>query len=177
LQAAPYIPIFEVPLAEQKPEKIAMTPSKAILIGSGIIALSIIAAALVLPDRGFLRDRNTAFVTDASQTETARPRFQIIKTEHNRTWRLDTKTGEITVCHLQDDRMVCADSTLATKLPKATPEQLEAERKEQRQAKRAERNEMLDRFMSFFERIIKFAQKHAGDNKAPPEDDDSFKRL
>ena len=153
-----------------------MTPSKAILIGSGIIALSIIAAALVLPDRGNLADRDAAFTPQISAREAVAPRYQIIKTEHGRTWRLDTKTGEITVCRLRDDRMICANSTLATQLPKVTPRQLEAERKEQRQARRADRNEMLDRFMGFFERIIKFAQKHAGDNKPPPEDD-KFKQL
>ncbi len=153
-----------------------MTPSKAILVGSGIIALSIIAAALVLPDRGLLTDRKAMLAAEISARQAAAHRYQIIKTEHGRTWRLDTKTGEITVCRLRDDRMICANSTMATQLPKVTPRQLEAERKKQRQARRADRNEMLDRFVGFFERIIKFAQKHAGGNKPPPEDD-RFKQL
>ena len=101
-----------------------MTPSKAILFGSGIIAVSIVAAALVLPDGALLTRQNAATVADANQ-QTASPRFQIIKTEQGRTWRLDTQTGKITVCQLRDDRMICADSTTATQLPQATPEQLE----------------------------------------------------
>jgi hypothetical protein len=176
LQAAPQIPIFSLRIIEQKPEQYAMTPSKAILAGSGIIALSIIAAALVLPERGIIADKNSKLAAESSVREAAAPRYQIIKTEHGRTWRLDTKTGEITVCRLRDDRLICANSTMATKLPSVTPRQLEAERKEQRQARREDRNEVLERFMNFFERIIKFAQKHTGDNKPPPVDD-KFKQL
>jgi hypothetical protein len=73
---------------------------------------------------------------------------------------------------------VIANSIIAAALvlPKATPKQLEAERKARRQARREERNDVLDRFMSFFERIIKFAQKHAGEAKPPPEDE-RFKQL
>jgi hypothetical protein len=62
-------------------------------------------------------------------------------------------------------------------MPGATPEQLEAERKARREARRAESNEIFERFMSFFDRIIKFAQKHAGGDNPPPPDDDRFKQL
>lgn len=150
-----------------------MTPSKAILAGSGIIAVSIIAAALVLPERGMMADRTATTAIDTGTRQAVAPRYQIVKTEHGRTWRLDTQTGEMTVCRLRDDRMICANSTMATELPKATPEQLEKRDEEQRQAKRADRNEMLDRFMGFFERIIKFAQKQAGNSKPVPEDENS----
>ena len=153
-----------------------MTPSKAILFGSGIIAVSIVAAALVLPDGALLTRQNAATVADANQ-QTASPRFQIIKTEQGRTWRLDTQTGKITVCQLREDRMICADSTTATQLPQATPEQLEKQEQERRQAKREDREEIFDRFITFFERIIKFAQKHAEPEKAPAPEDDTYKNL
>ena len=154
-----------------------MTPSQAILTGSGIIAVSIIAAALVLPESGLLADKNPEKqVAQAKVSEPAEPRYQIIKNEQGRTWRLDTQTGVITVCQLRNDRMFCANSTMATELPKATPKQLEAERKEKRQAWREESDEMIDRFMGFFERIIKFAQKHTGGKTPPPKEED-FERL
>lgn len=153
-----------------------MTPSTAILVGSGIIAVSIVAAALVLPEGGMIASQKAKPATDVNQQATA-PRFQIIKTEQGRTWRLDTQTGKITVCHLRNDRMICADSTTATQLPQATPEQLEKQEQERRHAKREDRNEMLDRFMNFFERIIKFAQKHAEPEKAPAPEDDAYKNL
>jgi len=149
-----------------------MTPSQSVLVGSGIIALSIVTAALVLPEGGIWAGKNGARIAKADA-----PRYQIIKTEQDRTWRLDTKTGEITVCRLRGDRMICANSAMATELPRATPQQLEAERRTQRQARREDRNEMLDRFMNFFERIIKLARRHAGDDKAPPPADDRFKQL
>ena len=154
-----------------------MTPSKAILLGSGIIALSIVAAAFVLPERGLLADKEASKVSEANTQIVTAPRFQIIKTEHGRTWRLNTETGEITVCRLQADRMICANSTMATEMPKATPKQLESERQQERLARRDEGKEMLDRFMGFFERIIKFAQKHAGGDKPPPPEDERFKQL
>lgn len=153
-----------------------MTPSKAILVGGGIIALSVVAVALVLPERMMTAGGSGDRTAETGARKTAAPRYQIIKTEHGRTWRLNTETGEITVCRLRHDRLICANSTMASELPKATPEQLETERKEQRRADREDRNEMLDRFMSFFERIIKFAQKHAGGKKPPPEEE-GFKRL
>ncbi|MBT5049486.1 MAG: hypothetical protein HOM58_13385 [Rhodospirillaceae bacterium] len=154
-----------------------MTPSTAILTGSGIIAIAIVAAAYVIPERL----PNTATTNKAAATtpdqQPAAKRFQIVKVENGRTWRLDTQTGEITVCRLYQDRMLCAKSTDAAELPKAIPDQLKKEHQERRQAKREERNEMLDRFMSFFERIIKFAQKHAETEAPPPPDDGSTKQL
>ena len=155
-----------------------MTPSKAILLGSGIIALSIVAAALVLPEGGMLPVSKTKPAVEGGEdTAVTAPRYQIVKTEQGRTWRLDTRTGEITVCGLREDRLICASSNMATQIPSATPEQLEAERKARRDARRAESNEIFERFMSFFDRIIKFAQKHAGGGKPPPPDDDQFKQL
>lgn len=153
-----------------------MTPSTAILTGSGIIAIAIVAAAYVIPERLPDTPTNKAVSSTAAQQPAAK-RFQIVKVENGRTWRLDTQTGEITVCRLNRDRMFCAKSTDATELPKATPEQLQKQNKERRQAKREERNEMLDRFMSFFERIIKYAQKQAGIENTPPPDDGHLKQL
>jgi len=153
-----------------------MTPSKAILLGSGAIALSIAVAALILPERGIFSDEPESVSTEAPLKVAAAPHFQIIKTELGRTWPLDTRTGDITVCHLQNNRMFCASSDTAAEMPKATPKQLEADRKENRQAAHEERNEVFNRFLGFFKRIIKLAKKHAGQDKAPP-DDDRFKQL
>lgn len=150
-----------------------MTPSAAILTGSGVIAIAIVAAAYVIPER--LPGEPTA--TKVSTAMPVEKRFQIVKVENGTTWRLDTQSGEITACRLRQDRMLCAKSTDAMELPKATPEQLAQQQKERRQAKREERNEMMDRFMSFFERIIKYAQKQAGIEEPPPPDDGRFKQL
>ena len=153
-----------------------MTPSSAILTGSGIIALAIVAAAYVIPDQMPETSSDKASVAESAQNA-APNRFQMVKVENGTTWRLDTQTGEITACRLHQNRMFCAKSTDATELPKASAEQLQKQNKESRQAKREERNEMLDRFMSFFERNIKYAQKQAGMEKDSPPDDGSVKQL
>ena len=153
-----------------------MTPSSAILTGCGIIAVAIVAAAYVIPER--LPDTSaSSAATPKSVSKPAPNRFQMVKVENGTTWRLDTQTGEITACRLHRDRMLCARSTEAMELPKATPDQLRNQEKERRQAKREERNEMLDRFMAFFERIIKFAQKQAGVDKPSQPDDENSTRL
>jgi hypothetical protein len=153
-----------------------MTPSAAILTGSGIIAVAIIAAAYVIPDGAPATPLNKVAANKAA-SHPAPNRFQMVKVENGTTWRLDTQTGEITACRLHQNRMFCAKSTDATELPKASADQLEKHQKERRQAKREERNEMLDRFMAFFERIIKYAQKQAGIDDSPPPEDGRIKQL
>jgi hypothetical protein len=154
-----------------------MTPSQAILTGSVIIAASIVAAAIVLPEHSSLFKRETAGSPAPAAEKTTAARYQIIKVENDVSWRLDTQTGEITVCRLERERMVCAKSTEAAELPQVSPQQLEAEREERSKARRAERNEVLDKFMAFFERIVRFAQEHSGLSKPPAPQDDRIERL
>jgi hypothetical protein len=154
-----------------------MTTSQAILAGSLIIAGSIVAAALVLPDRAALTPTESLAYGQAATREASAPRFQIVKVEQDMSWRLDTHTGEVTVCRLENDRLVCARSTEAAELPPVSPQELEAERQQRREAKRAERNEVFDGFIAFFERIIRFAEKHSGLSKPPAPDDKQMERL
>ena len=154
-----------------------MTPSQAMLAGSFVIAASIVAAALVLPERAGLSQAETARAAAPVAPESGGSRFQIIKVEDDRGWRLDTRTGEITVCRLEHDRLVCARSTEAAELPGLSPQELEAEREQRRQAKRAERNEVFDRFIAFFERIVRFAEKHSGLSKSPTPEDQQTEQL
>lgn len=150
-----------------------MTPNKAILAGSAIIAAAIVAsAALFLPRTA---DREAAG---------AAPRYQIVKVDQDRTWRLDSRTGRITLCRLEGDNLVCAESTEATRFPHKSPgdvasareaERLrqDAERHRQEEAderrrkdKIAERNYIFDRFFALFERALDFAEKHP--DRMPP---------
>lgn len=156
-----------------------MSPSKAILTGSAIIAIAVIATSYIGKKDIPVAPVQTAAVAPVAATPVPDPnanRYQIIKVEGSTSWRLDKQTGEIAVCRLEGDRMVCAKSTTATEMPKASPDELAAERKiaeaerlkeeqaaqaerdKARQEKRAERSETLKMFMNFFERIIRFAQ-------------------
>ena len=66
--------------------------------------------------------------------------------------------------------MICAKSTEATQLPQVSAAELEKQRAEQRAERRAEKTEMFDKFVGFFERMLKFAEKHA-DKVEPPHDE------
>lgn len=143
---------------------------KAILAGSGLVAIAIVVAALVIPDADVKPVQ--AAKTGSDKTLTA-PRYEIIKIENGASWTLDRKTGVITMCKVRDEHMICAGSGNATQMPSATPDQLEKKRVERRKERRAERNEAFNQFFTFFERIIKFAEKHDHKGVSDPEIKDS----
>ncbi|NKB21697.1 MAG: hypothetical protein GKS01_14495 [Alphaproteobacteria bacterium] len=132
---------------------------KAILTGSGLVAIAIVVAALVLPDAAV---KPVQAAKGNAEKSVSAPRYEIIKIENGASWTLDRKTGVITMCKVRDEHMVCAGSGNATQMPSATPEQLEKKRVERRQERRAERKEAFNQFFTFFERVIKFAEKHDG---------------
>jgi hypothetical protein len=167
-----------------------MTPSKAILAGSVLIAAAIIAAAaLFLPERGPAPTGAGAPPAPAAPAPTAAPplaplpaptaaptppaaqadRYQIVKVENGASWRLDRQTGEMTYCRVEGDRMICAKSTASTELPRATPEQLKAERElaEKREAKESEA--MFDRVLAMFDRFLKFIERQGEKSPPPPQ--------
>jgi hypothetical protein len=176
-----------------------LSPGKAIVFGSFIIAGGIFAAALVLPgSKPVIPQASAQALPSAALPDTAAVaqapsrielaaapapatgtpgRFQIVKTENGTAWRLDTVTGEITVCRLESDRMICAKSTEATELPKATPEQLQKQRVDQKRERKAEKTEMIDRFFSFFERMLRFADRHSDKQEAPAKKDEYARPL
>lgn len=162
---------------------------KSIVFGSFIIACGLFAAALVFPERSApvvtapvvtaeapaeqaTGKAPSTIVADA--VPAAPGRYQIVKTENGASWRLDTVTGEITVCRLEADRMICARSSEATQLPSVSAAELEKQRAEQRAERRAEKTEMFDKFFGFFERMLNFAEKHA--DKVEPPDPDQYAR-
>ena len=122
---------------------------KATLTGSGLVAIAIVVAALVLPYAA------------------VKP-VQAAKTENGASWTLDRRTGVITMCKVRDEHMVCAGSANATQMPSATPDQLKNKRVDPRQERRTERKKALNQFFTFFERIIKFAEKHCDKGKTNP---------
>jgi hypothetical protein len=154
----------------------SLTPGKAIIAGSVIIACGIVAAAFILPEQPAPAVPSTAALE--TPKDAAPGRFQIVRVEGGRSWRLDTVTGEMTVCRLEGDRMICAKSSAAIEVPRVTADQLEAERAKRRAEERRESTEILDRFFAFFERILRFAERQAEREASPaPPTDDSSRRL
>jgi hypothetical protein len=154
-----------------------LSPGKAIIFGSFIIAGGVFAAQTAVAQMPTGIELAAAPAPAPDPTTGTPGRFQIVKTENGTAWRLDTVTGEITVCRLESDRMICAKSTEATELPKATPEQLEKQRVERKQERKAEKTEMLDKFFSFFERMMRFAQQHDDKKEAPAKKDEYARPL
>lgn len=54
--------------------------------------------------------------SDTTATDSSRP-FQFLKATDDRVWRLNTETGEIAVCTLNGENLVCTTSTDAVKPP------------------------------------------------------------
>lgn len=94
--------------------------------------------------------------------------YQIVKTEDGNIWRMDTRTGEIVMCHAESGRMVCASSGEKVATSKATAEDLEAARVKARRENNEAQAEMLDRMMGMFERMMEMVQKY--EPQKPAED-------
>ena len=73
--------------------------------------------------------------------------FQIIKATPNKIWRLNKKTGEVAVCSLQGESMVCTTSSQAATPPIKTFEELEANRKQVKEERLARDKEFLDKII------------------------------
>lgn len=162
-----------------------MASGKSILLGSVVIGAAIIAAAYVWrgPPPPAV-PTNAASAPPAALAKNGLGRYQIVRIENGVSWRLDTVTGEMTSCRMEGDRMICARSTEATELPKATAKDLEDMRRAEEQAemerqeqRREEQTAMLDRFMNFFKWVIEQARNAGAADRTPsePPPDDSAK--
>ena len=97
--------------------------------------------------------------------------YQIVKATENRVWRLNKVTGEIAVCTLDGDRMICTSSTKAVVPPKISYEERNAERtkadadaaakaERDREIAKAKDLEFLDRVIAAFRILIGAAIEH-----------------
>jgi hypothetical protein len=93
-----------------------------------------------------------SFADEASEKDEAI--YEIVKATGNRIWRLNKQTGEVSVCSLHGQSLVCATSDQAATPPQKTYEEFEAEKKRKRE-------EQLARDREFFDKVID-AMKLAG---------------
>ena len=153
-----------------------MTQSKAILIGSVIIAAAILTGTMVFQNNLVSRLADGAQNRVEPSANTPSSRYQIVKADGGMSWRLDTETGEMMVCRLDGQRLFCALSSQATHPLNLSPEEAEKKQATRRRERRQEQTALFDRFFSFFERILRFAERD--ENKtSTPDDGDNFKRL
>lgn len=102
---------------------------------------------------------------DAS-ADTAKGRYQLMKATEDRVWRLDTQTGEIAVCTLRGESLVCTTSSDAATPPKKSYGEMQADKAamEKRDAERRRKQQetemkMLDRILAFFRELITLAKE------------------
>ena len=112
-------------------------------------------------------------VSPAAAEDAGQDVYQIVKATGDRVWRLDKRTGEIAVCTLEGDNLICTTSAEATRPPSMTFEQRQAE-KERAQAEAARRRAVeRARDLAFFDRVLAAFRLIVGaamERDAPPEE-------
>ncbi len=90
--------------------------------------------------------------------------YQIVKATDSRVWRLNTQTGEIAVCDLAGENLVCTTSANAADVPKKSYAEIEAEREatakaaaEEQQEKRTMELKFLDKILAIFRELLQTA--------------------
>lgn len=114
------------------------------VLGSVLVAGPVVALVVAL-----------AGPAGASDSPKDQPKYQIMRADNERVWRLNTETGEIVVCQMENARMVCASSGETVDKSRATADDLEQARERERTAAREDKFATMDRLMVFFERFMK----------------------
>ncbi len=93
-------------------------------------------------------------------------KFQFMKATENRVWRLNTESGEITVCTLGGERLLCTTSSDAAMPTKKSYAEMQADKAEaekqmaaQRQKDKDVEMKMFERFLAFFRELITMSQE------------------
>ena len=87
--------------------------------------------------------------------------YQIVKATENRVWRLNTETGEISVCDLSGENLICTTSANAAEVPAKSYAEIEAQRaaeakqaKLDREAERERELQFLDNILALFRELL-----------------------
>ena len=80
--------------------------------------------------------------------------YQIVKATDSRVWRLNTQTGEIAVCSLDGENLVCTTTSDDADVPKKSYEQIAAAREAEEQARQAEKQAQQERELKIIDKIL-----------------------
>ena len=83
-------------------------------------------------------------------------KYQITKATGDRIWRLNTETGEIAVCKLEGENLICTTTSDAAAVPKKSYDQITAEREAAEKAAIAADAERRDRELKMLDKILAF---------------------
>jgi hypothetical protein len=107
----------------------------------------LLAATLVVTTLGYA----TSASADTHEAQT----YQIVKATDSRVWRLNTRTGEIAVCSLDGEQLMCTSSVQAITPPTRTYAELEAERRQREQLDAQQREEKRKRSLAMLDLMMK----------------------
>ncbi len=83
-------------------------------------------------------------------------KYQITKATADRVWRLNTETGEIAVCKLAGENLICTTTSDAAAVPKKSYDDILAEREAAEKAALAADAERRDRELKLLDKILAF---------------------
>ncbi len=88
--------------------------------------------------------------------------FQIVKATETVAWRLNRKTGEIAVCKLDGDTMICSSSTTAVTKGQESYDTYKADKENSEKSRQAHEMAVLDRVMAFFKSMVTLMMGNGG---------------
>lgn len=80
-----------------------------------------------------------------SKTPESMGNYQFMKATDNRVWRLNVHTGEVAVCTLKGDNLLCTNNAEAMRPPSQSYKEFESKRAADEQARKAREMEFMDR--------------------------------
>ncbi|MBF0284245.1 MAG: hypothetical protein HQL51_07280 [Magnetococcales bacterium] len=92
--------------------------------------------------------------------------YEIHKADGDTVWRLNKKTGEITVCRFVDDVMTCGSDQRALERRPESYEKLQAERRQERKAELDEQWSTLERVLAIFRDMVMWLRGLEKEDKA-----------
>ena len=97
------------------------------------------------------------------------PRYEIVRATENRVWRLDTQTGEIAVCGMRGDRLVCTSSSEAARPEAKSYSDLESEAAARETSDEREQLRLLDKILALLREFIRYALNQERGPQSPDE--------
>ena len=97
----------------------------------------------------------------------AGPVYEFLKATEDRVWRLNRQTGEIAVCTLEREALVCSTSAGGAETPATSYEELQQRRAAEAAAREAEEVRERKRAFEFLDRMIELFREYA---EEPPPD-------
>ena len=89
--------------------------------------------------------------------------YEFLKATENRVWRLNRQAGEISVCTLENDALVCSTSSDAARPPAATYEELREREAAALEARDEKEKAERERALKMLDRMVEMIKEFAND--------------